>query len=129
MMLTMYVFSKEENWQDVLNDRKRGKDLFTTIYDRHTDRVIQNMSNTHPDLAQTALFHLYSSVLGETAVLNAKDTSLITCAALMIQNIPLQLKGHSYGALHNGATKQDILRIQSIVETLADYYHLGMAKL
>lgn len=112
-----------------MNDRKRGKELFATIYDRHTDRVIQNMSNSHPDLAQTALFHLYSSVLGETAVLDAKDTSLITCAALMIQDIPLQLKGHSHGALHNGATKQELSRIQAIVSVLADYYNLSMAKL
>lgn len=87
------------------------------------------MSNSHPDLAQTALFHLYSSVLGETSVLNAKDTSIITCAALMIQNIPLQLKGHCYGAYHNGATKQDMLRVQGIVTTLADYYHHATAKL
>lgn len=86
------------------------------------------MHNAYPDLAQTALFHLYGPILGETTVLNAKETSLVTCAALMIQNQPLQLTGHYYGALHNGATNDDVLRVQSIVEALADHYQCPMAK-
>jgi alkylhydroperoxidase/carboxymuconolactone decarboxylase family protein YurZ len=87
------------------------------------------MAESHPDLAQTALYHLYGPTLGETSVLDARETSLLTVAALMITNIPLQLVGHSHGALHNGATKDDLVRIQSIVSILADYYNLPLAKL
>lgn len=120
---------KEESWSDVQNQRQRGRSLFGKIYDRHTDKVIRNMHSTHPDLAQTALHQLYGPTLSEVSILNAKETSLVTVAGLMIQNIPLQLIGHSHGAMHNGATKQEISRVQSIVSVLADYYKTPIAKL
>lgn len=103
--------------------------MFGNIYERHTEKVIKSMYSSHPDLAQTALHQLYGPTLGETSVLNAKETSLVTCAGLMIQNVPLQLVGHSHGAYHNGATKEDMARIQAIVGLLADYYKYPIAKL
>ncbi|RCH81623.1 hypothetical protein CU098_008742 [Rhizopus stolonifer] len=87
------------------------------------------MYTSHPDLAQTALYQLYGPTLGETSVLNAKETSLVTVAGLMIQNVPLQLVGHAHGALHNGASQKEVQRVQSIVSTLAEYYESPMAKL
>ncbi|KAI8643622.1 AhpD-like protein [Parasitella parasitica] len=120
---------KEESWSDVQNERQRGKALFGAIYERHTDKVIKNMYNTHPDLAQTALYQLYGPTLGETSVLNAKETSLVTVAGLMITNVPLQLVGHSYGALHNGASQSDIQHVQSIVSELGAHYKFPVAKL
>ncbi|KAI8993365.1 AhpD-like protein [Pilobolus umbonatus] len=107
----------------------RGMALFKNIYNKHTDKVIRNMRNTHPDLAQTALYHLYGPTLSDTSILTPRETSLITVTGLMIQNIPLQLTGHKHGALHNGATKEDLNRVQSIVSTLADYYKMPIAKL
>ncbi|GAN07385.1 conserved hypothetical protein [Mucor ambiguus] len=120
---------KEESWSDVQNERQRGRSLFGTIYERHTDKVIKNMYSTHPDLAQTALNQLYGPTLSETSVLNARETSLVTVAGLMITNVPLQLVGHSHGAIHNGATQQDIKHVQSIVTALGDYYRFPVAKL
>ncbi|KAI8987761.1 AhpD-like protein [Mycotypha africana] len=119
----------EEKWADVQFQRQRGKALFNKIYDRHAEKVMNNMYQTHPDLAQTALHHLYGPTLSETSILDAKETSLITVAGLMIQNIPLQLKGHSYGALHNGATEDDLRRVQSIVTILSEHYQCTIAKL
>ena len=103
--------------------------LFGAIYERHTEKVIKNMYSTHPDLAQTALYQLYGPTLSETSVLNAKETSLVTVAGLMITNVPLQLVGHSHGAIHNGATQEDIKRVQSIVSVLGDHYRFPVAKL
>ncbi|CEP13834.1 hypothetical protein [Parasitella parasitica] len=120
---------KEDSWSDIQNERQRGKALFGTIYERHTDKVIKNMYNAHPDLAQTALYQLYGPTLSETSVLNAKETSLVTVAGLMITNVPLQLVGHSYGAIHNGATQADIKYVQSIVSELGDHYKFPVAKL
>ncbi|KAI7907800.1 uncharacterized protein BX663DRAFT_528501 [Cokeromyces recurvatus] len=106
------------------------KTLLPTKPIRHTDKVLKNMYNTHPDLAQTALNQLYGPILSETSILNAKDTSLITVAGLMIQDIPLQLVGHSHGAIHNGASKDDLMRVEAIVSILADYYQCySIAKL
>ncbi|CAO3612520.1 unnamed protein product [Mucor fragilis] len=120
---------KEESWSDVQNERQRGRLLFGAIYERHTDKVIKNMYSTHPDLAQTALNQLYGPTLSETSVLNARETSLVTVAGLMITNVPLQLVGHSHGAIHNGATREDIQHVQSIVAALGDYYRFPVAKL
>ncbi|KAI8348309.1 AhpD-like protein [Blakeslea trispora] len=120
---------KDSSWTDIQNERERGRALFSKIYDRHTDKVIDNMHNGYPDLAQTALHQLYGHVLSETAILSAKETSLVLIAALMVQNVPLQLVGHVHGAIHNGATHDDIKRIQSIVTALANYYKCPIARL
>ncbi|EIE83890.1 hypothetical protein RO3G_08595 [Rhizopus delemar RA 99-880] len=91
---------------------------------RHTEKVIKNMYSTHPDLAQTALHHLYGPILSDISVLNPKETSLVVVAGLMAENIPLQLKGHRYGAIHNGATEQEIRKVESLVSELADHYKI-----
>jgi alkylhydroperoxidase/carboxymuconolactone decarboxylase family protein YurZ len=128
-MLISNSCRKEESWSDVQNQRQRGRSLFGNIYERHTEKVIKSMYSSHPDLAQTALHQLYGPTLGEVSVLNPKETSLVTCAGLMIQNVPIQLVGHSHGAYHNGATKEDMVHVQSIVAVLADYYKYPIAKL
>jgi alkylhydroperoxidase/carboxymuconolactone decarboxylase family protein YurZ len=123
------IYRKEGTWSDIQAERQRGRALFNKIYDSVTDKVIRNMHSSHPDLAQTALNQLYGPTLGETSILDARETSLVTCAGLMIQNVPLQLVSHGYGAYHNGATKQDMNRVQSVVSVLADYYKFPIAKL
>lgn len=50
-------------------------------------------------------------------------------AGLMAENIPLQLKGHRYGAIHNGATEQEIRKVESLVSELADHYKIPIGKL
>ncbi|CEI85712.1 hypothetical protein RMCBS344292_00169 [Rhizopus microsporus] len=120
---------KEETWSDVQNERQRGKALFDKIYDKHTDKVYNNMYNAYPDLAQTALHHLYGPTLAESSILNAKETSLVVVSSLMVQNVPLQLKGHLYGASHNGATQAEIDGVKDLVSKLADYYKVHVSRL
>lgn len=122
-------YRKEESWADTQFQRERGKKLFGRIYDRHTERVINNMHSFHPDLAQTALNHLYGPTLGEVSVLSAKETSIVMVAGLMMQNVLPQLIGHYKGAFNNGVTKEDMVRLESIVTSLADYYRTPIAKL
>ncbi|KAI8882648.1 hypothetical protein K501DRAFT_220847 [Backusella circina FSU 941] len=119
---------KEETWSDIQAQRQRGKELFERIYERHSDRVMQSMDNAYPDLAQTALYHLYGPMLGETSVLNAKEASFVTVACLMIENLPLQLAGHVHGAVHNGATKEEMDRVATMVCALGEYYNVEVAK-
>ncbi len=87
------------------------------------------MHSFHPDLAQTALNHLYGPTLGEISVLTPRETSLVMVTGLMMQNVRPQLIGHYRGAYHNGATKEDMVRLESIVSVLADYYRTPIAKL
>lgn len=52
------------------------------------------------------------------------DTSFILMASLMVQNLPSQLKGHYLGGIHHGATKEQFLSLQSIVEKMSTYYNV-----
>lgn len=120
---------KEDTWSDVQLQRQRGEKLFDTIYGRYTEKVIHNMCSSHPDLAQTALHHLYGPTLSDESILSAKETSLVVVASLIVQNVPLQLKGHRYGAINNGATESEIKKLESLVYELAEYYKAHTGKL
>ncbi|KAI9495557.1 AhpD-like protein [Zychaea mexicana] len=112
----------ESSWHDITEQRERGNQLFDAIYERHTQRVREHMYNAYPDLAQTAINHLYGPILSEPSIVSAKETSLIMIAGLMVQDVPAQLKGHRYGALHLGATQQDLSRVENLVDLLSRYY-------
>ncbi|KAG0167018.1 hypothetical protein DFQ28_006709 [Apophysomyces sp. BC1034] len=112
----------ENTWEDVVLQRERGLALFETIYERHSQRVLDSMSATHPDLAQTAINHLYGPVMSDTRILSAHDTSLILVAGLMAQNLPSQLKGHWNGARHNGVAEETLEEVKRLVEQMCEYY-------
>jgi alkylhydroperoxidase/carboxymuconolactone decarboxylase family protein YurZ len=83
---------------------------------------MKTMDTIYPDLAQTAHYHIYGSVLSDTSVLSARETSLIVVAGCFAQNLVSQLRGHSYGAIHNGASQQDLQRVHETVISLCQYY-------
>ncbi|KAL0075390.1 AhpD-like protein [Phycomyces blakesleeanus] len=114
----------EDSWEDVVEQRRRGRECFDKIYDRHSQRVIDIMQAGHPDLAQTALYHLYGPVLSDPRSLDGKDTSLVVVACLMAQNLPSQLKGHWYGALHQGVTLDELETVQKSVAKLCGFYNV-----
>lgn len=113
---------KEDTWEHVQEQRDRGQALFDKIYDRHTARVMNTMHNIYPDLAQTAHYHIYGSTLSHTSMVSAKETSLLVVAGCFAQDLPSQLRGHSYGALHNGATQDDLKLVYDTVISLCKYY-------
>lgn len=117
-----HVLRKEDSWEAILNQRQRGRSLFDAIYERHSARVENQMHAAYPDLAQAAIHHLYGPVLSDTSVISACETSLIVVACLTVMDMPAQLKGHRYGALHLGATQEDLDRAQEIAQTLQTYY-------
>ncbi|KAJ8652083.1 hypothetical protein O0I10_012314 [Lichtheimia ornata] len=114
----------ESSWNDIIKQRERGQHLFDTIYERHSKKVQENMYTAYPDLGQAAIHQLYGPVLAESSVISAKETSLIMVAGLMLQDVPAQLKGHRYGALHHGATQQDLERLEIMVDIIARHYNV-----
>ncbi|KAI8340876.1 AhpD-like protein [Chlamydoabsidia padenii] len=120
--LSKQPIRQEETWEQVKEQRQKGQALFDKIYDQHTSRVMTNMGTTYPDLAQTAHYHLYGSVLSDTTMVSAKETSLIVVAGCHAQDLPSQLRGHSYGAIHNGASPQDLQLVYQTVISLCRYY-------
>ncbi|KAI9022169.1 hypothetical protein CLU79DRAFT_751466 [Phycomyces nitens] len=112
----------ENTWEEVSEQRKKGRALFTKIYERHTDLILNHMGSSYPDLAQAALHQLYGSILSEIKVIGAKETSLIMVACLLCDDLPAQLKGHRYGALNNGATRDELGLVESAAKLLCDHY-------
>ncbi|CAO3580945.1 unnamed protein product [Absidia cylindrospora] len=120
---------KEDTWERVKEQRERGQALFDTIYNQHTARVMNTMATIYPDLAQTAHYHIYGSALSETAMVSAKETSLLVVAGCFAQHLPSQLRGHSYGALHNGASQSDLQHVYETVIALCQYYGTSIPSL
>ncbi|KAI8078830.1 uncharacterized protein BX664DRAFT_342818 [Halteromyces radiatus] len=103
--------------------RERGEILFNTIYERHATRVKTQLKEAYPDLGQVVLDDAYGTILSDTQYVSALDTSFIVIAALMVQDLPQQLKGHYYGAFHLGASDLQLVHVQSIVQSLSAFYH------
>lgn len=118
----------EDTWEEVVQHRERGRALFAKIYDRHTDRVLTNMHSFYPDLCQTALYQIYGPVFSDTTVLGAKESSMVLVTGLKATDVASQLKGHAYGALHNGATKPELRCINVAVDLLCQHYKLPIPK-
>ncbi|RCH81199.1 hypothetical protein CU098_004804 [Rhizopus stolonifer] len=117
----------EDNWSDVLYYRRAGEDLFNQTYGPLSEKTYQGIYDSHPDLAYVALYFHYGTIYGELSIVSAKETSLILVTTTMIQNVLPQLRSHRIGAIHNGATEQEIKDVESLVVELANYYNLPIA--
>ncbi|CAO3609052.1 unnamed protein product [Cunninghamella echinulata] len=111
-----------ESWDDIINQQERGQALFQRIYDRHSQKLQSSLQASYPDLALVC-DNTYASILSHSSIINSLDTSFILITALMIQQLPAQLKGHYYGSIHHGATQQQFISLQSIIEKLCNYYN------
>lgn len=118
----------EDTWKEVVEHRKRGNALFAKIYDRHTDRVLTNMDSFYPDLCQTALHQIYGPIISDTTVLSGKESSIVLVTGLKATDVASQLRGHYYGALHQGASKEELACIGVAVDLLCQHYKLPIPK-
>ncbi|KAI9266454.1 hypothetical protein BDA99DRAFT_505687 [Phascolomyces articulosus] len=118
----------EESWEEISQQRKRGKALFAKIYDKHSERVTNDMFTYYPDLAYVAINQLYGPVVSHTSVLSGKESSLILVTGLKAQDIALQLRGHAWGAIHQGATRDELSKINTMVNLLCQHYGVAVPK-
>ncbi|KAI7856756.1 hypothetical protein BDC45DRAFT_566827 [Circinella umbellata] len=118
----------EESWEEISQQRERGKSLFAKIYDKHTNRVTNDMYTYYPDLAYVAINQLYGPVVSNTSILTGKESSLILVTGLKTQDIALQLRGHAWGAIHQGATREELNNISTMVELLCKHYNITIPK-
>ena len=95
---------------------EREKEIFSKIYAKHTNRVLTNLSQGHPDLPAYAIESLYGELLSEFSILNEQSTSLLEMVAcISISAIP-QAKGHVYSARNLG---QRIELIEQCVQPIS----------
>lgn len=95
--------------------RQRGRNFFESIYDKHSEKVVDNLSSYNPDLGDIAIASVYGQVLSEDAIISLKDTCLIEFACCLIQDCEPQAKGHMFGCLNNGATSAEVARVKDLV--------------
>ncbi|KAI8374263.1 uncharacterized protein BYT42DRAFT_397791 [Radiomyces spectabilis] len=117
------------SWEQVLQQRARGRALFDKIYECHATRVYDNLSDAYPDLAEAAINHIYAPILSDVSILGEKETSFVLVAALIAENLPKQLRGQWYGAQHNGATLDELRQIQTMVHLICKEYNVPCAEI
>ncbi|KAL6451046.1 PXP2 Peroxisomal protein 2 [Candida maltosa Xu316] len=110
------------NDKQVMSDLKRGSDFWNSVYRNKINTRIKNqMLTAYPDLWYFAYHHVYSPLLSFTDIVDGKETSLCVVACLIPQDVNPQLKGHLKGALNNGATKEELNDVRSLVFDICDW--------
>ncbi|KAI3404050.1 hypothetical protein KGF56_003086 [Candida oxycetoniae] len=109
------------NKQQIAQDLIRGSRFWTSVYTKISLRVKNQMLTAYPDLWHYAYEHVYAPLLSYTQIISAKETSMCVVACLIPQDVNPQLKGHLKGALNNGATKEELNDIRSMVFNICDW--------
>ncbi|KAI5951232.1 hypothetical protein KGF54_004306 [Candida jiufengensis] len=109
------------NSQQIASDLVRGSNFWNAVYTKISNRVKNQMLTAYPDLWYFAYHHVYAPLLSFTKIMSAKETSMCVVACLIPQDVNPQLKGHLKGALNNGATKEELNDVRSLVFNICDW--------
>ncbi len=85
----------------------RGRELFGRIYGHRTADVEAWLRDLHPDFARFTLQHAYGQVMTRP-FLPPRDRELMAVAMLAACGLKGQLRAHVRGALHCGATPDEV---------------------
>jgi 4-carboxymuconolactone decarboxylase len=95
------VSNDESQWE------RRGAAVFEQVYGAQYEKLLENVARLHPDLERWMVVEGYGKVLGRDA-LDLRTRELCIIALLATQNALPQLYSHLRGALHVGATQEEI---------------------
>jgi 4-carboxymuconolactone decarboxylase len=87
--------------------RDRGEDLCRVIYGSQFEKMVENMNRLHPDLADWMIFEGYGKVLSRPFLTPVVREFLILAMTAAL-NVERQFHSHVRGALHAGATPDEI---------------------
>jgi 4-carboxymuconolactone decarboxylase len=114
-------FFQEENGS-VSIWRKRGEDLCKMIYGDHYSKLMENMRELHPDLAEWILVEGYGKVLARP-FLKPRTRELLIVALTAALGVPRQFESHVRGAIHAGATGEELKSVMQELKDLVDSTH------
>ncbi|KAK2752890.1 hypothetical protein FQN54_008043 [Arachnomyces sp. PD_36] len=98
----------------------RGKDFFSSIYSKHTDRVLASMGRSSGgDLDYYAVSSVYGELMAETSILGAAETGILEFVCCLVADVAPQAKGHFFGCKNLGATGAQMRGTISLVGELA----------
>jgi 4-carboxymuconolactone decarboxylase len=95
----------------------RGRPLFDLIYADQSAAVRTKLTTYHPDFAAWIAGHAYGRVLTRPG-LTPRQRELLAVASLATLGQSRQLTSHARGALHCGATNQDLADVFSALTPL-----------
>lgn len=73
----------------------RGYAFFRKVYDKHADRILENMSKVSGgDLDLFACLSIYGELMAETRIINEKETGLLEFTACYATMAAPQAKGY-----------------------------------
>jgi len=86
---------------------RRGAEVCGTVYGANYDRLRDNIRALHPDLDRWMVEEGYGKVLGRPA-LDLRIRELAAVSALVVLDVPRQVRAHITGSRHAGATPVDL---------------------
>lgn len=95
--------------------RKRGMELCRKIYAKNYDKMLENVNNLNPDLADWMLVEGYGKTLSRTG-LSTLNREYCAIASLAVLGWKRQLFSHSKGAINLGAKKSDVESVYQLSE-------------
>ncbi|KAI8099340.1 uncharacterized protein BX664DRAFT_381904 [Halteromyces radiatus] len=111
-------------WQKMIEQRRRGRELFDKIYHPNPDKVMNELNLLYPDLHQLCYDYGYGYILSEPSVISDKETSLILLTGCLSQQVIPQLNGHIRGALHNGVSHEELEQVYDATLSLFEHYQI-----
>lgn len=93
-----------EEWE------RRGQELCRRIYGKHYEKLLENMQQLHPDLADWMIWEGYGKVLSRP-FLSPRVRELLILAMTAVLQVERQFHSHVKGALHVGASREEVHRV------------------
>ncbi len=105
---------REEEWL------RRGEEVCRRVYGENYLKLRENVRQLHPAADFWMLVHGYGRTLGRPG-LDLLRRELCTVAQTAVLDTPRQLHSHLRGALHAGATAEQIEAVLSVVNPLLSF--------
>ncbi|SCU84430.1 LADA_0D01640g1_1 [Lachancea dasiensis] len=100
---------------------KHGIAHWNMIYNKVSNKVVNNLNSSYPDLWQYILCNVYGPLLSFDEILDAQETSLVVIASLVPQDLNLQLWGHLKGALNVGCDQETVSAAENLSIVIAQW--------
>lgn len=97
----------------------RGRELCRRIYGKHYEKLVENMHQLHPDLGEWMIWEGYGKVLSRP-FLSPRVRELLIVAMTAVLQVERQFHSHVKGALHVGASREELHRVFREVVPLMD---------
>ncbi|KAF8985099.1 hypothetical protein BGZ46_005882 [Entomortierella lignicola] len=101
--------------------QQRGRDLFQTIYQKHTEPILTKIGKSSQDLVQSIIVDTYGRVLSDTSLITIPETELCLVATLVPLDVPPQLKSHVYGSRNVGVPMEQVQQLVSVAESITQW--------